>query len=192
MRFAVGIDPGLRGGVSIFDITDNTLKCFATPINIGATKTTKPTRGKNKGKTIKKKAKDTYNIEEMSLIIDSVPFDDTFPVFIEKVGAMPNQGVTSMYNFGYGVGLWHGIITSLGLDFELILPQRWKKHHNLIGDTKNQSREKATELFPQCKESWRLVKHDGIAESALIATYALNSREINISDPSIANWGVIR
>jgi len=184
VRYAIGIDPGLKGGVSIFDIESNTLTCYQTPINIGATHTKRPTRGKNKGKVIKKKDKDTYNIPEMTLIIDSVPPAETFPVFIEKVSAMPGQGVTSMFNFGYGVGLWHGIVTALDFKFELISPQTWKKHHTLIGDNKNGSRDKATELFPQCKESWRLVKLDGVAESSLIASYGMSSYEVSVIDPS--------
>jgi crossover junction endodeoxyribonuclease RuvC len=47
--------------------------------------------------------------------------------YVEKVGAMPGQGVTSMFNFG---GAFHGIQAVLAcseVPYELVTPQAWKK-----------------------------------------------------------------
>jgi len=48
-------------------------------------------------------------------------------VFIEKVSAMPGQGVTSTFNFGMGFGILIGICSALGLPYTLVRPQTWKK-----------------------------------------------------------------
>ena len=46
---------------------------------------------------------------------------------IEKVGAMPGQGVTSMFTFGLATGMLHGIVAGLGIPRQAVTPQRWKK-----------------------------------------------------------------
>lgn len=46
---------------------------------------------------------------------------------IENVHAMPGQGVTSMFNFGFVTGAIHGILASLAIRYHLVTPQAWKK-----------------------------------------------------------------
>lgn len=48
-------------------------------------------------------------------------------VFIEKVAAMPGQGVVSMFTFGAGWGLLRGICVGLHLPYTLVAPTTWKK-----------------------------------------------------------------
>lgn len=45
---------------------------------------------------------------------------------IEKVHAMPGQGVTSMFTFGRGFGLIEGILAGKHMPYELIRPQTWQ------------------------------------------------------------------
>ena len=45
---------------------------------------------------------------------------------IEKVGAMPGQGVTSMFNFGKGTGTLIGILVALEIPYLEVAPQTWK------------------------------------------------------------------
>jgi len=92
---------------------------------------------------------------------------------VEDVHAMPKQGVTSMFNFGYNKGWIMGILYAYTIPTELVSPQKWKKMFSLNGE-KQKSIDCARRLFPQanlfatprCKKP-----HDGIAEALLMAEY---------------------
>lgn len=100
---------------------------------------------------------------------------------IEKVHAIPNytrtdgknQGISSSasFKFGFSAGALQQAFASAGIHFTLVPPATWKAVYGLHGGkaNKSQSRTKATELFPQFAEYWKLVKHDGRAEAALLA-----------------------
>ena len=92
---------------------------------------------------------------------------------LEHVGAMPGQGVTSMFSFGENFGYIKGLLEAYQIPYELVRPQRWKKAFGISG--KNQSVEVCKRLFPgvslrrteRCKKD-----HDGMAEALLMAEYA--------------------
>lgn len=92
---------------------------------------------------------------------------------IEKVGAMPGQGVVSMFNFGKSYGYILGVIEANGISYEIVPPQKWKKEFSVTGD-KNTSIAVCKRLFPKvllfrtqkCKK-----EHDGMAEALLMAEY---------------------
>ena len=70
-------------------------------------------------------------------------------IVIERVGAMPGQGVASMFSFGHSAGILEGIAAALGVPYELITPQKWKSYFGLLGTDKDAARAKAVQLFPQ-------------------------------------------
>ena len=92
---------------------------------------------------------------------------------LEHVGAMPGQGVTSMFSFGENFGYIKGLLEAFEIPYELVRPQRWKKEFGISG--KNQSVEVCKRLFPgvslrrteRCKKD-----HDGMAEALLMAEFA--------------------
>lgn len=93
---------------------------------------------------------------------------------LEKVGAMPHQGVTSMFNFGANFGYIQGLLKAYGVPFELVTPQKWKKEYSVTSD-KNTSVAVAKRIFPNVnlKKSDRCKKDDdGLAEALLMAEYA--------------------
>ena len=93
---------------------------------------------------------------------------------LEKVNAMPKQGVVSMFNFGKNFGFIQGVLMSLGISYELVTPQKWKKEFSVTSD-KNTSIEVARRLFPEVnlKRTERSIKDDdNIAEALLMAEYA--------------------
>lgn len=96
-------------------------------------------------------------------------FSPSFAV-IEKVHAMPKQGVSSTFKFGAAYGDVRGVIGALNIPLHLVTPQAWKKHFGLTAD-KDQSRKLAIRLFPSVAEHFALKKHDGRAEAALIALF---------------------
>jgi crossover junction endodeoxyribonuclease RuvC len=93
---------------------------------------------------------------------------------LEHVGAMPGQGVTSMFSFGENFGFIQGLLKANGIPYELVRPQKWKKEFSITKD-KNTSIEVCKRLFPKvsllpterCKKD-----HDGMAEALLMAEYA--------------------
>ena len=54
--------------------------------------------------------------------------DDTeLIVAIEKVHAMPGQGVSSSFSFGQRLGELEGMLTALQIPYELVAPKDWQK-----------------------------------------------------------------
>lgn len=93
---------------------------------------------------------------------------------LERVSAMPNQGVTSMFNFGQNYGLIQGLLYANKVPFQLVTPKIWKREFGLT-DEKNKSIEVCKRLFPgvsllrteRCRKD-----DDGMAEALLMAEYA--------------------
>jgi crossover junction endodeoxyribonuclease RuvC len=155
----LGLDPGLSGAVAVLSFRDPepTVSFFDTP----TAKVVK--NGKNRSE---------YLIGEMANILRSnTPVTSAV---LEKVGAMPGQGVTSMFTFGRGLGIWEGLLAALDIPYTLVAPVTWKKQ--LMGDmdksSKDASRIRAVQLFPQASTSLARKKDDGRAEALLMAEYA--------------------
>lgn len=152
----LGIDPGLTGGVALLDST------------IVAPTTTWPTpvikiAGKGKTKTI-------LNIPAMvSIVMDAKPDR----CFIERVSAMPKQGVSSTFNFGMGFGIWLGILGTLQIPYTMVHSSRWKPAMGLRGQPKSASLLMVSQLFPSV--SLPRAKDEGQAEALLIAEYGRRS-----------------
>lgn len=93
---------------------------------------------------------------------------------LERVGAMPGQGVTGMFNFGMNFGFIQGALSAFEIPYELIRPQTWKKEFGITKD-KNTSIQVCKRLFPNVNllRTEKCTKpHDGIAEAVLMAEYA--------------------
>ena len=53
--------------------------------------------------------------------------DTELMVAIEKVHAMPGQGVSSSFSFGQRLGELEGMLTALQIPYELVAPKDWQK-----------------------------------------------------------------
>ena len=62
-------------------------------------------------------------------IFSSVP--DQCQIILEQVVAMPGQGVTSMFSFGFQAGLIEGWLAARELEYELWRPAEWQEWLNL-------------------------------------------------------------
>lgn len=89
---------------------------------------------------------------------------------IEIVGAMPKQGVVSMFRFGRADGTVRGIVGALAIPAQYVTPTKWKRHYSLSAD-KEEARARALQLFPACAQHFSRKKYHGRAEAALIARY---------------------
>jgi len=99
-------------------------------------------------------------------------------IYIEKVHAMPGQGVSSMFKFGKVYGEVLGAIKSENIPHTLITPQKWQKEIFQGIETKLKPKEKALiaakRLFPN--ESFLATPrsrkpHDGMVDALLLAEY---------------------
>lgn len=88
-------------------------------------------------------------------------------VVIELVGAMPGQGVRSMFNFGRHVGVVEGLALASGLPINWSTPAAWKRRMGLSKD-KWASLDAARFHFGDASR-WGVLANDGIAEAALMA-----------------------
>jgi crossover junction endodeoxyribonuclease RuvC len=92
--------------------------------------------------------------------------------FVEKVHAMPKQGVSSVFTFGLGYGTLLGVLSALEVPLILVTPNTWKRAMGLGAD-KSGSRAMAMRLFPRDAGLFQQVKDDGRAEAVLIAWWGL-------------------
>lgn len=95
---------------------------------------------------------------------------DPQAVFLERVHAMPGQGVASMFRFGESFGAVRGVVGALQITIYLITPQKWKKALGLPKE-KEAARRKATEMFPKQAAIFARKMDGGRAEAALLAWY---------------------
>jgi crossover junction endodeoxyribonuclease RuvC len=90
-------------------------------------------------------------------------------VVIERVSAMPGQGVASSFGFGVTLGSILAAVQAMRLPLEFVTPATWKRALALGAD-KHAALHKARLMYPMAELS--LVKHHNRAEALLIAHFA--------------------
>lgn len=94
--------------------------------------------------------------------------------FMEQAWPRPNEGAIHSFKFGEGYGLLRGILIARGTPITMVSPQAWKRDLSL-GKGKDAARARASELLGHASYLWPLKKHDGRAESALIALWGVRA-----------------
>lgn len=115
-----------------------------------------------------------YDEQEYIVLLKFLALDNQIKAAVEQVHSMPGEGSVSSFSFGTKYGFLHGMLKALGIPFELVRPQKWKKEFGCTSD-KETSIEVCKRLFPavNLKRTERCRKeHDGMAEALLIAEYA--------------------
>jgi hypothetical protein len=90
------------------------------------------------------------------------------PFYPKIIGTKNVAKIAEAYGRIKAVLFFHGI------PIREVAPRDWKAALNL-SESKAASRELAGAFFPDDAEQWRLAKHDGRAEAALIAWYGLRA-----------------
>jgi len=93
-------------------------------------------------------------------------------VVIEQVSAMPKQGVSSTFRFGYAAGAIYGVVAALDLPRNFVTPQRWQQHHR-IGRGHDDAVRKVIQLYPALQEHLSRRKDNHRADAVLIALFGL-------------------
>lgn len=145
----IGVDPGAKGGYAVISKTETGQAVFAYPWD------------------------DAFFAMEMANLMSLK--SQGIVAAVEKVGARPGQGTVSMFNFGKNAGYIEGVLSALGIPYQLVPPAKWKKDFSLIGKDKQASIATCHKLFPELdlKRTERCkTDSDGKAEATLLAEYA--------------------
>ena len=103
-------------------------------------------------------------------------------VVIEKVHAMPQQGVTSTFSFGHATGCVYGLASALGCRIVEVAPREWQKtalHGKPRGSRKElkaSAVQAAYERWPELREhltmrGGKIRNESGFADAALMALH---------------------
>ena len=149
----LAIYPGAKGALAFFDIEAGVLDVVDTP-------SVQVKRGQ--------KLKLEISPQMTASVISARK--PTMAV-MEKTGAMPGQGVSSMYQFGRSCGMLEGILAALQIPVTYVSPATWQKDVNARGG-KDGNRARAAELFPAYAAEFSRKKDDGRADAALMAFWA--------------------
>ena len=152
----IGIDPGISGSICFFQ-DGKILDVIEMPTM-------------TEGKKNKKQVNGAQVYNEILKKIDKIEKHNV-RVIIEKVSAMPGQGVTSMFNFGQSFGILKGICSAMQLPLYYVRPAKWKKYFGLINSEKDASRTRAIEMFPNFSSQLSKKKDSNKADAILIASF---------------------
>ena len=155
----IGIDPGLSGAIAILE-NNKVTNIFDMPVM--------PEGKKNK--------RQLNSAQLVKLLKDCINEKEDISVVVEQVNAMPGQGVTSMFNFGQTFGAIKGICAALSLPIFFVRPAKWKKHFELINSSKDSSRTKAIEMYPNLSDQLSKKKDVNKSDAILIARYHSETR----------------
>jgi crossover junction endodeoxyribonuclease RuvC len=160
----LGSDPGLSGALAVYDPVRNNI---VAAHNI-------PTL------TIKRNGKQKNSVDIHRLIVIVKELAATYPglrACLELVGAMPKQGVSSVFSFGRTDGAIETAVAAAGIPYQKVPPQTWKRVLACPAD-KDGALLRANQLMPESVPHWTPERHvrdkedcKGIAEAALIAYY---------------------
>jgi crossover junction endodeoxyribonuclease RuvC len=166
----LGVDPGLKGALVVYDPVRNLV---VSAHNV-------PTIELKRNR----KLKSSVDIDRLLSLTRQLA--TRFPglrAAIERVGAMPGQGTSSMFSFGDTFGSLKTAVRAADIPMEKVNPATWKKKLVCPAD-KDGALLRASELIPASAAEWAPVrgvrtKEDckGIAEAAMIAYFfALTDR----------------
>jgi crossover junction endodeoxyribonuclease RuvC len=149
----LGIDPGATGALAMIDTDLGALVVIDMPSAVVRTSKT----------TQRRQVSESWLAAALATL-------DPDTAWIERVHALPKQGVTSSFNFGLSYGIARGVLAALAIPVTLVTPQEWKRHFRL-GPDKNEARLIASRMFPANARDFTRVKDDGRAEAALLALF---------------------
>lgn len=148
-QIIIGIDPGITGAIAIIDDSGNLVGIHDMP-------------------TMPKGAGKKKQINPCSLV-GMLSGYGRVTAYLERVSAMPGQGVSGVFTFGECFGVIRGVLAAAYIPLVLVTPQSWKRRFGLIGTEKDAARTKAIELYPAASLARK--KDIGRADALLIARY---------------------
>ncbi len=155
----VGIDPGLNGAIAVLQ-DKKVLSITDMPVMADG----------------KKNKRQLNNAQLAEILRKNTSEEDEISIVVEQVNAMPGQGVTSMFNFGQTFGAIKGVCAALQLPIFFVRPSKWKKYFELINSSKDASRTKAIEMYPNLSDQLAKKKDVNKSDAILIARFFIETR----------------
>lgn len=147
MKLTVGVDPGVTGALAFLDPDGEIVHMEDMP----------PVTDAALGAAV------------AALLRDLAP-DVVAVAWVESQVGMPGQSSATTARFHRDYGAVLGAFGALGVRVELVAPAKWKKAAGLSRD-KGLSLSAAVRRWPAHAGLFKLKKHDGRAEAALIALH---------------------
>ena len=100
-------------------------------------------------------------------------------VVLEKVASMPGQGVKSVFSFGESYGKLKGMCQTLGIRYEMVIPQTWKRITlQSTKKDKNAAIEFVQRRFPEINLTPGREKKasDGISDAVCMAVWGVRTQ----------------
>jgi crossover junction endodeoxyribonuclease RuvC len=144
----LGVDPGQKGAMAFLSVQGEIEELEDMPVI---------------GKEV--------NAHMVSFLIQG--YGPILVAVVEAAHSMPREGHAGAFTYGTGYGKVLGVLAALDVPIELASASTWKKAMGLTTD-KDLSRSKATSRWPTYADSFKLKKHDGRAEAALLAMWWIN------------------
>jgi len=162
MKYFMGIDNGLNGGIVVLDENQNIVKKYIIPI-------------------IKIGNKNEFDIQKINKIFKDIDAkceaeENIVYTCLEHAHVRPISGKRACFTTGFCFGLMQGILEALNISYEIVNPKIWQKEifQGSVSDTKQ-----ASIVFCQRKwtnEKWSATErskkaHDGMTDAACMALY---------------------
>ena len=153
----IGIDPGIYGAVAF--LIDGKYKHVEDM----------PVMQKGSGVV-----KNEVNPSALVTILrENTSADEAVLVALERVNAMPGQGVSSVFSLGDSFGTARASVAACRFEMQYVTPMKWKKHFGLTSD-KEVCRATAIKMFPDAE--LHLKKHVDRAEALLMARWVYETK----------------
>lgn len=145
----IGIDPGANGGIAVLDDSGTVISLRKMPET------------------------------PQDLLNHLMQFAGDSRCTLEKVGGMPGNGGSAMFNFGKGYGHLEMALMALKIPTETVTPQKWEKTYQLGSsrgvpktEWKNKLKAKAQQMFPSQKITL------AVCDALLIAEYGRRNSKL--------------
>lgn len=152
-RIYVGIDPGIGGAVAAVTAQGEFIDVASMPIQA------------------KKSGRNEVDALALHEWFESLRGKRILYSMIERVSAMPGQGVSGMFSLGDSFGSARAIAVVSSERTDFAQPGVWKKKMQLTNN-KFYSLTVARKCFPKASEHLSRKKDEGKAEALLLAKYA--------------------
>lgn len=106
-------------------------------------------------------------------LLDYCSEDKSTIVALERVNAMPGQGVSSVFSLGDSFGSARASVAACRVELVYVTPVKWKNYFKLPSD-KEMCRAAAIRMFPDAP--LHLKKHSDRAEALLMARWLFETR----------------
>lgn len=151
MSYLIGVDPGCSGAIVVLQS-----RACLHPVEWV------------RMPTLKVGSSARVDCAELSRFLEDF---DAGHAYVELVGAMPGQGVSSMFTFGHAAGSVMGVLAAMRIPVTMVTPQNWKKAAGLIGKDKDAARSRAIQLWPKWGALGEKGEGQALADAALIARF---------------------